>query len=423
MRVATYIVVIALLAFSASAVHAADITTTGGLTLYMDGPSSPANSVPNNLALVTNGATPFALDAFAGGTNPSHQISHLNDGLYGNANSWIGGGATGTSGPFAGVNLGGSFTINSFAFGRSNVTTGDPCAGGVCTDRSLGTYTLQVTTAANPTAATPDAQWTTIGTIDYSGAVGPPATTAASRHQYNFAPVMATGLRLINPNTSIAIDEIEVYANNPAPVGLTLSQTGPAGPANSVPNNLALATNGATPFARDVLGGGAFAAHQTVHLNDGLYGNSNSWIGDTDATFAGVDLGEMYFIDSIAFGRDNTGGFNDRAQGNITIQYTSVDDPDAFTPNSDWFTLDVLNYDALFPGSPALRHEYDLDTPVIATGIRLITADGGLSGGVAIDELEVFGRQVPEPASVAIWSLLGLVAAGFSWRRHRRCSP
>lgn len=415
MRNATLTLATGLLLTCVSLLSGANISTTGGITLYADGASGPPASVSNNLALATNGATPFALDELAGF---GHLTVELNDGFYGNNNSWIGNGATSANagGAFAGVDLGGSFNVNSISFGRDNTATFN--------DRALGTYTLQY---RNDGSIADDTNWSTIGTVTYSGGVGPPNTQAAVRHQFNFAPVDATALRLVVPGTGLgggtAIDEIEVYSGVPNPVGLTLSQTGPAGPANSVPDNLALASNGATAFAKDLIGGGAFPAHTIAGLNDGLYGNSNSWIGDTEGTFAGVDLGEMYIIDSIAFGRDNTGMFGDRAAGNITVQYTTVDDPDAFTPNSDWFTLDVLTYDGLFPASPALRHEYDLDTPVIATGIRLITADGGLAGGVAIDELEVFGRQVPEPASVAIWSLLGLVAAGVSWRRYRRCSP
>ena len=68
----------------------------------------------------------------------------------------------------------------------------------------------------------------------------------------------------------------------------------------------------------------------------------------------------------------------------------------------------------MFPASPAPRHEWGFD-PVLATGVRLLTPNGA-----AIDELEVFAAAVPEPASVAIWTLLGLAAAGFGYRQRRR---
>lgn len=44
---------------------------------------------PRNVALARNGAKVTASDVFSDGTNPIHQIAHANDGLYGNAKSWI----------------------------------------------------------------------------------------------------------------------------------------------------------------------------------------------------------------------------------------------------------------------------------------------------------------------------------------------
>ena len=42
-----------------------------------------------NVALATSGAMPSASSAFGGGSNPRHQVAHLNDGQYGNERSWI----------------------------------------------------------------------------------------------------------------------------------------------------------------------------------------------------------------------------------------------------------------------------------------------------------------------------------------------
>ncbi|MCA9268345.1 MAG: PEP-CTERM sorting domain-containing protein, partial [Planctomycetales bacterium] len=80
-----------------------------------------------------------------------------------------------------------------------------------------------------------------------------------------------------------------------------------------------------------------------------------------------------------------------------------------------------LNYDGVFPSpNPYLRQEYDLNTRVAATGLRFVTADGGIAGGFAIDEIEVYGTPVPEPGSVVIWTLLGAVGAAFVWRRSQK---
>ncbi|MCA9168826.1 MAG: hypothetical protein KDB23_14225, partial [Planctomycetales bacterium] len=171
-----------------------------GLELLEEGGTFRADAL--NLAM---DGSPFALDLISNGGFAVHQIPHLNDGKYGNSNSWIGNSAN----SFAGINLGSSLVeLNQIAFGRSNVSSGDPCAGGVCTDRSLGHYTLQYTTVANPNANTPNSQWMTFGQLNY--VPGSPANPHL-RHLYGFESIMATGVRIIAPEGA-AIDEIELYS-------------------------------------------------------------------------------------------------------------------------------------------------------------------------------------------------------------------
>ena len=76
--------------------------------------------------------------------------------------------------PFAGIDLGAVplDNIQSIAFGRSNVMGGDPCGGGVCTDRHLGLYTLEYTQVPNPSVdldidstGNPTTGWAEIGTL------------------------------------------------------------------------------------------------------------------------------------------------------------------------------------------------------------------------------------------------------------------
>jgi len=175
----------------------------GGLTLVEEGPFG--GSAPTNLARLP-GAAPFVIDSLAG--YPIHDFSHLNDGTYGNANSWIGN--SGSPG-YAGIRFGGLFTISSFAFGRDNL--------GTFNDRTLGLYTLQYTRVAVPGTATtftgnPDTGWATIGTLNYQGAGLGLFAHPSRRHRYAFDPVEATGLRLVVPGTGLAsgtaIDELEV---------------------------------------------------------------------------------------------------------------------------------------------------------------------------------------------------------------------
>lgn len=404
------------ISISCRSTEAVVILGGGGLSLVQEGPPA-ANAgdlaVPANLA---TGGTAFALDELGLAT---HFIANVNNGSYGNASSWIGNGATGTSGPFIGIDLGAEPTaVSSIAFGRSNVLAGDPCAGGVCVDRNLGVYTLQFTSEANPNAATSDASWTTIGTLNYQAGAGTNFTAPHQRHVYEFNAVNATGLRLIVPATGIAggtaIDEIELYA--PTSPGLRLVQIGPTD--GVVPANLA--TNpGATAFAKDVFANGGAASHQTVHLNDGIYGNGNSWIGNSADSFAGIDLGTEALIDHIAWGRSNVtsgdpcagGVCTDRTGGTYTVQFTTAANPDELTDDSLWITLGIVNYDAGVDND-SLRHLYEFDA-VSATGVRIIAS----TNGIAIDEIEVFAAIVPEPATM---SLLVLGLAGIGARRRRR---
>tara|TARA_B110000116_G_C16785947_1_gene560885 strand:+ start:1762 stop:2199 length:438 start_codon:yes stop_codon:yes gene_type:complete len=78
------------------------------------------------------------------------------------------------------------------------------------------------------------------------------------------------------------------------------------------PDNLALT---GTAFALDLINNGAFRpSHDIPNLNDGIYGNGNSWIGNSLNSFCGINLGTTEMtISSIAFGRDNTGTYSDRA--------------------------------------------------------------------------------------------------------------
>jgi hypothetical protein len=427
----------------------------GGLTLVQEGPAadSAGDPVPTNLAL---GRTPFATSELGPQLGlPYHFITNLNDGFYGNAYSWIGADDNPFPETFAGIDLGANpvSNIQSIAFGRSNVLSGDVC-GGICTDRHLGFYTLQYTQVANPssnlgleTTGNPANGWSDIGTLDYgdSDGAGTNYNRTWERHRYNFNPVSATGVRLVVPSTGLgggtAIDEIELYNEAgpfvpppppPPPMrieasaGFAITWDGndgdhfdPLAPPDGaiVPDNLALASNGSVPFASSDLGPQlGIAFHVTENINDGFYGNSNSWIGGDDNPFdpdrfAGVAFPGPLSIGSVAWGRDNGndvadacgGQCMDRWSGLYTLQFTSVDNPGAATANTGnattgWQTIGTVRYtvaDDTF--TPYYRHEYDISAnggPITATGLRLLVPQTGLGLGTAIDELEAYVGSV-----------------------------
>lgn len=176
--------------------------------------------------------------------------------------------------------------------------------------------------------------------------------------------------------------------------------------------------NGATAFAQDLIPG--YAIHQVAHLNDGIYGNDNSWIGDSADTYAGIELKGSFLIDGLAFGSDNTGGYGDRWAGTYTIQYTTSATPTALTPESAWITIGAASYTDFYAHQGPLRHRYGFEA-VQATGVR-VKMLGGHTGIIRIDELEVYGSPVdtsavPEP-SAAMLFLPALAVVAFV-RRSR----
>ena len=341
----------------------------------------------------------FGLDEIGGGTIPIHKIPNIRDGLFGNPNSWIGD----SPDSFVGLNFGTTaVTVNHVAWGRDNT--------GTFGDRTAGIYTLHYTSVPSPGAGLavtgdPSTGWATIGSLNYAyqgndDAAGPIAMSR--RHAWAFPSVNATGIRLTVPGSSFAsgaaVDELEAFSA-PFTTPISLVTTGGS---MDVATNLALT---GTAFARDLIAGGAFPAHDSIgNLNDGLYGNDNSWIGDTAGSFAGIAFGAAAMIDRIAFGRDNTGTFGDRAGGAYVLQYTTAPGPDASTPDGSWLTIGNIWVDGDGLTS-ADRKEYSF-APVTATGVRLLVGGVGTASGRAIDEFEVYA--VPEPSAMAVLTLGGL---------------
>jgi hypothetical protein len=345
----------------------------------------------------------FAFDLLGNGSfAPTHTIPNVNNGTFGNSSSWIGNSAN----SFVGLNFGAvPVPVGQVAWGRDNTPGG-------LFDRTAGQFTLNYTQVANPGAGlavtgNPATGWASLGSVNYisSGILNSPVSMSL-RHLWSFPSVNATGIRLTAPGNGIgdgsAVDELEAYA--PAAAPLTLVTTG--GTMNAA-TNIAL---GKTAFAKDVFAGGSNPSHTIPHINDGIYGNANSWIGSTEGSFAGVNLGGSFSVNHVAFGRDNlapaVNEFNDRTQGAYVLQYTNAANPGAATPDASWNTIGAVYYDHNGDDT-ADRHDYSF-APVSATGFRILTPNGN-----AIDELEVYA--VPEAGVTSF-----LVLAGATLLRRRR---
>ena len=422
--------------------NALRISNAPGTTITWDGNDGHFNdpalgaAPPPNRALASQGTTPFTSSDLGPVLGiPFHRAVNLNDGLYGNSHSWIsanGIGGASDPDPFAGLNFGGSVAITNIAWSRDNGDVPGDCCGGTLMDRALDTYRLQYTTVATPDATTPDTGdaatgWQDIGVVTYAAAA-PPFFTPYLRHRFDIstggAPLNATGLRIKVGSGFTDIDEIEVNTAvtpppAPGPVGLNpalgyeITWDGndghffDAGANAAPPSNRALASEGTTPFTSSDLGpvlGIPF--HRAVNLNDGLYGNSHSWIsangigGSSDPDpFAGLNFGGIISITNIAWSRDNGDNAEfvgtDRALGTYTLQVTMVASPDATTADTGdattgWDTVGTVQYRRAEPPdfTPYLRHRFDLSSgalPIPATGVRIKVS----SGEIAIDEIEV----------------------------------
>lgn len=422
-----------------------EIVSAPGFNVTWDGndgefQSADTNAAaPANLALASNGTTAFGSSEFGAGT---HLIANINDGLYGNAESWIANFATGDNNPFIGLSFGKLVGIRSVAWGRDNGNNAD-CCGGVLRDRAEGLYTLQITGVANPGVDTPESGdpatgWVTVGTLNYKAGFEA-LFNPHLRHRYTVsagnAPIPATGLRIKVSNSQMAIDEIEI---NPAPTadenllvlapaaGYSISWDGNNGDYSTTnspalaPENAARASNGTLAFGSSEFG--ANGAHMITNVNDGLYGNSHSWIsnfGAPDAEpFIGLNFGKSILIENIAWGRDNGdvagdccgGTLTDRTAGTYTLQVTTMPNPGVDTPESDsassgWVNIGTVLYRG--GGSTAfrhhLRHSYDVSldgNPIPATGLRIKVPDVN----TAIDEIEV-NTQLPPLSAPAVLSL------------------
>jgi hypothetical protein len=125
-------------------------------------------------------------------------------------------------------------------------------------------------------------------------------------NEVTFPPTEARFVRFLiheSAGGQPCLDELEVY--------------GPEGGAN-----LALAGAGAKPSASSCLPG--YAIHQVAHLNDGLYGNSHSWIAaSASEEWAQIELPRASKVAKVVFSRDREGRYRDRLPTGFEVQVSA----------------------------------------------------------------------------------------------------
>jgi hypothetical protein len=137
-----------------------------------------------------------------------------------------------------------------------------------------------------------------------SGATRP--MVSARQNLDRFPPTTAKRVRLTILATNQlepCIDELEIF--------------GESG------ENLALASRGAKAVASDENVAGV---HNLAYLNDGIYGNSSSWLAmATEGSWVEVELAGEATIDRVAWSRDREGHFVDRLAINYRIEVAGAD--------------------------------------------------------------------------------------------------
>jgi hypothetical protein len=137
--------------------------------------------------------------------------------------------------------------------------------------------------------------------------------------------------------------------------------------------------------AKNTLGG----LHQAAYANDGFYGNGSSWISTSGDNWVKIDLGRTVWIDTLQFGRDRLGTYDDRDPGRFTISVALADNVYAHGDDSG----DAQEYVPVFDsgeagvgtaitGPETVQARF---AAVLARFVKLLVANPG----TVIDEIEV----------------------------------
>ena len=140
--------------------------------------------------------------------------------------------------------------------------------------------------------------------------------------------------------------------------------------------------------------------HRPAYVNDGLYGAGASWISNSPYSWIKIDLGKPTIINTITFGRDRLGNYNDRDPGQFVIAVALHDDVYADGNSSnDFFEYTKVydskeaGFDGIVSGSETIQASF---APVEARFVKITFENAG----TAVDEVEAFMVQPPSLAYI-----------------------
>jgi hypothetical protein len=209
-------------------------------------------------------------------------------------------------------------------------------------------------------------------------------------------------------NTDSLATESQLSAGSGVQIQKTTSGNMPPGTNVAHKNTGAIAFASGSQYCTSTAGGintpgspqsTATGIHCFKNINDGIKGNSNSWITNSGSSrFVGIRFSSAKSITGFALGRDqNAGGHTDRTNYHKTVEVTTVANPDHNTVS---WTQIGSNFMV-----PARGIVYNFSETLNVTGIRILVN----SNEECIDELEVFGSdfdssQVPSGVKSALQS-------------------
>ena len=164
-------------------------------------------------------------------------------------------------------------------------------------------------------------------------------------------------------------------------------------------DNLAYAGNG-TKVTTSSSFSENYAKHPAAGINDGVYGNSHSWIcdiGDKAPSFT-IDLGKLATIGVFKFGRDREGKYKDRGIRKFSIAVSKDDNEYA-----DVYRCEDLS---ALPGYEATK------TAVVSIkGVECRYIKVNVANGICIDEFEVYAPQFQKNGMNKIETKLTVVSS------------
>ena len=331
-----------------------------------------------NIALAMHGTV---VTASASNVSASHKLEHINDGQLGNARSWMS--ATRGRG-WVQFELPEVTRISKVVWSRDRT--------GHYTDRLATAYTLEAGLAAD--------SLTTLAELPpQRAAVNPLVNTD------RFPPVRARRVRftvLATNSLEPCIDELEVF--------------------NAAGRNVALAQRG----TKVTTSGDRVEAdrHEPRFVNDGLYGNSRSWMSsETGKGWVQLEFPAEQEIVRVVWGRDREGRFKDRLATEYRIETASGDDWHLVADSTDrqsWdaeaapvaeFTTAGLSFDEMQTAARLLEEKKAVEAAIKAAETRPQVFAGKFRKP---DDIYLLSRGDPEqpvePVSLAVLSAIGDVA-------------